>query len=170
MGPNKRISPNKPLFGAGSKIQDPRLWGSLARKSWILDSAPNKGSFGLIRLCGPTPGSKISWRDFPTILDLGSWILPRIRAHSGLFVYSGPSFWIQDFLARLPHNLGSWILPRIRAYSGLFVYSGPSFWIQDFLARLPHNLGSWILPPNEKVEKPKPDQKFKKNSCEVVKR
>ena len=22
MGPNKRISPNKPLFGAGSKIQD----------------------------------------------------------------------------------------------------------------------------------------------------
>ena len=35
-----RVSPNKPLFGAESKIQDPRLWGSLARKSWIQKDGP----------------------------------------------------------------------------------------------------------------------------------
>ena len=69
-GPNKRIIPNKLLFGPGSKIQGPRFSQSLPKKSWIQGNKrrnPNKPLFG--------PGSKI--QDSPEVSsrNFGPWIL-----------------------------------------------------------------------------------------------
>ena len=72
-GPNKGISLNKPLFRAGSKIQD--FLGRVPQNlgSWILSRI--RGLFGFIRLFGPSPGSTTFWM---------------IRAYSGLFACWAP--------------------------------------------------------------------------------